>query len=206
MEAIAAEPLDKPELPTGKPHDNSLHETPSTITVPRGTTWRNLSLIAASVVVLALLGAIYVLVKRNREARARSEAMAASLSGTQSELAREREAVELFASPTSRIVALKGTPAAPLASAKFAIDPETGRGLLLASNLPRVAEDRTYQLWYLVDGKPVPGGLFNTDSAGRGKLNENVTPAGRAASGFAVTAEPRGGTPAPTGQILLAGG
>ena len=206
MEAIAAEPFNKPEVSIGKPHGKSLYETHTTRAVSQGTSRRTLSLIAASVVFLALLGAVFVLVQRNREARARSEAMAVSLNGTQSELAREREAVELFASPTSRIVTLKGTPAAPQASAKFAIDPETGRGMLLASNLPRVTEDRTYQLWYLVDGKPVPGGLFNTDSSGRGKLDENVIPTGRTAAGFAVTAERRGGTTAPTGQILLAGG
>jgi anti-sigma-K factor RskA len=65
---------------------------------------------------------------------------------------------------------------------------------------------RTYQLWLIPsEGAPWSGGIFYSDSRANG---EAVLPAlthGLTAKAFAVTVEPAGGVPAPTGPQVLIG-
>jgi anti-sigma-K factor RskA len=75
--------------------------------------------------------------------------------------------------------------------------------MLLAYNLPAPPAGKEYQLWYISDGKPLPGGVFRTDAKGNGELKGIVSPEGRAAGVFAVTLEPQGGGSAPTSAPIL---
>jgi anti-sigma-K factor RskA len=71
--------------------------------------------------------------------------------------------------------------------------------------LPAPPADKSYQLWLVpMEGKPVPlrvlsGGEWTEP------LTAHVTP-GMAAKAFAVTVEPKGGMPWPTGPKVLMGG
>jgi anti-sigma-K factor RskA len=71
--------------------------------------------------------------------------------------------------------------------------------------LPAPPEGKSYQLWLVpMEGKPVPlqvlsGGEWTQT------LTAHVTP-GMAAKAFAVTVEPKGGMPWPTGPKVLVGG
>jgi anti-sigma-K factor RskA len=90
------------------------------------------------------------------------------------------------------------------ASAKVALDPQTGRAMLFAYNLPPAPAGKAYQLWFISDIKhPVPGGVFNPDAQGRAVLRDQAPEAGRSAAVFAVTLEPSGGVAAPTGEKYL---
>lgn len=75
-----------------------------------------------------------------------------------------------------------------------------GGAYWLSSSLPRLGASQTYQLWGLVDGKPVSIALVgpNPDSLGYFRLERNV-------SKLMVTAEPEGGTPVPTAPVLAQG-
>jgi anti-sigma-K factor RskA len=57
-----------------------------------------------------------------------------------------------------------------------------------------LAQENQYQLWAIVDGKPVDAGVFDGNLAGLLKM-KNI-PIG--AVKFAVTVEPRGGKESPT--------
>ncbi|GAC1437751.1 MAG: hypothetical protein NVSMB63_00030 [Sediminibacterium sp.] len=71
---------------------------------------------------------------------------------------------------------------------------------LLANKLPQTTEDKQYQLWALVDGKPVDAGVLN-DCNGLCKL-KNI----QKAQGFAITLEKKGGSPTPTmAQLFVLG-
>jgi anti-sigma-K factor RskA len=82
------------------------------------------------------------------------------------------------------------------------------RGLLFAANaLPPLPAGRTYQLWYLrtAPAPPVSAGLLQPDAGGQivtafQPPADTVTP-----SGFAVSIEPEGGVPQPTGDLYLVG-
>lgn len=120
------------------------------------------------------------------------------------ELAREREVAELLAAPEARMMTLAGTKDAPGAHASFAYDRATGRAVLMAAGLPPAPAGKAYQMWFIASGKPpMPGRVFKTDTAGRGRLHDQIPAEGRDAKTFAVTLEPEGGVAAPTGSMYL---
>ena len=65
---------------------------------------------------------------------------------------------------------------------------------------------RTYQLWVMARGhtQPMSAGTFMPDSAGHAEMASEVSVEPGRLRRVAVTAEPMGGSPAPTGVILLA--
>jgi anti-sigma-K factor RskA len=84
---------------------------------------------------------------------------------------------------------------------------ETQRaGYFVASGLPAIPAGKTYQLWVVVGGgKPISAGTFPVDPRGDAILRVGPIPAAPAAEVFAVTLEPAGGLPAPSGPMYLAG-
>ena len=61
-----------------------------------------------------------------------------------------------------------------------------------------LAQENQYQLWAIIDGKPVDAGVFDTSLAGLLKMKE----IGNGAAAFAVTIEPRGGKASPTLETM----
>lgn len=104
-----------------------------------------------------------------------------------------------------RLVTLEAKDAA-YGSARIIVawDPHLHRGVISLQNLPAPPAGRDYQLWVL-DPKaetPISAGLITADTTSpRGFA---VPPVGVAAPGFAVSLEPGGGQPTPTGSILFA--
>ncbi len=127
------------------------------------------------------------------------------LDGTNTELARARFESDLLAAPDSRTADLTGTAMAQTARAKLVFSDTTGEAILVAAKLPPAPAGKAYQLWYIADGKPLPGAVFTTDGSGRGEMRSSIPLEGRRAEVFAVTLEPAGGLPAPSGEIYLKG-
>jgi anti-sigma-K factor RskA len=71
--------------------------------------------------------------------------------------------------------------------------------------LPRLPEGRAYQLWFVAGGRAVPAGLIATDPEGHGIVVVPVPEGIRNATHAAVSVEPEGGSPQPTGPIVLLG-
>lgn len=65
---------------------------------------------------------------------------------------------------------------------------------LLINNLPKPASDKQYQLWALLDGKPIDLGMIEAKQKRLLYRMKNV----QNAQAFAITLEPTGGSPAPT--------
>jgi anti-sigma-K factor RskA len=105
----------------------------------------------------------------------------------------------------TRSVALAGTEHAPAAAARAFLDPETRRLLLVVYELPPPPPGRSYQLWVIVGGEPVSAGVFDVDATGRTRYQAAETPALEGAVTIAVTIEPAGGLPKPSGPMVLAG-
>jgi anti-sigma-K factor RskA len=99
-------------------------------------------------------------------------------------------------------VALAGQPAAPQAAG--AVLWSASRGLLFsASNLPALPAGRIYQLWYVTSAAPVSAALAAPDAAGG--IQAVSGPVDVRPTAFALTIEPAGGVPAPTGAFYLLG-
>lgn len=102
-------------------------------------------------------------------------------------------------------IALSGREDATGSTARAYWSPTRGL-LLVADNLPVPPPGRIYQVWLIGGSGPVSAGVLGAPNAGRGMLI--VPPPAGTASGaitVAVTDEPPGGLPAPTGAMRLVG-
>lgn len=169
--------------------------------------------LAASLAFIALAVSLVLLWNRYNAVRQEMARVTDQLGQAQGELSRERErlarerqAKELIAAPETRITTLAGTEMATRARAKFVYDRSSGRAMLMADDLPPAPAGKAYQLWFIAEGKPpMPGHVFNTDSAGHAEMVEQLPEEARSATIFAVTLEPSNGVPAPTGAKYLLG-
>jgi anti-sigma-K factor RskA len=115
------------------------------------------------------------------------------------------QALQILAAPSVRSVVMAGLGSTPGASGHTYVNPQTRDALFYAFNLPRLAEDKTYQLWFIADGKPVSAGVFSVDERGTGRLRVEKVADVKDIQAWAVTVEPRGGVPEPTGEMVLKG-
>jgi anti-sigma-K factor RskA len=103
--------------------------------------------------------------------------------------------IDVMTDKNSLPVVLKGTPHAPDALAKIYWMKTTGDVYVDPSNLPGVPSGKQYQLWAIVDGKPVDAGMISTE---KGIYHIQKMKSFGHAEAFAVTLEKAGGSPTPT--------
>jgi anti-sigma-K factor RskA len=110
----------------------------------------------------------------------------------------------LFA-PDMQRVDLAGQPVAPGSTARAFVSGT--RGMAFAANqLPALPADKVYQLWVIPQGQaPVSAGLLRPDASGHATTFFTMPPGTPPAAVVAVTIEPAGGVPAPTGDKVLVG-
>ncbi len=90
--------------------------------------------------------------------------------------------------------------------AKMFWDRLANRWTLVTHDLPRVQAGRTYQLWLVTaKAEKISAGTFNTDATGRAVVQATYPLAEADLAAIAITEEPTGGSPQPTGTILVAG-
>ncbi len=90
-------------------------------------------------------------------------------------------------------VSMAGTENALEASASVFWNKRTEELFLNIQNLKTLSEDQQYQLWAIIDGKPVDAGVFDLGTEGLIKMKNTAAQA----VAFAVTIEPKGGSEAP---------
>lgn len=122
----------------------------------------------------------------------------------ESQLTDTKNALQFYQNPSSyKIVTLKGSEKAPDASIVVAFNPDREEVMIDMANLnmPSNDEGHQYQLWAIVDGKPVDLGVFDSasDTTGMKKMKSV-----KSAQAFAVTLEPRGGSVNPTTEQMMA--
>jgi anti-sigma-K factor RskA len=116
-------------------------------------------------------------------------------------LAAAQGVIDLLRDPGTRVVALRGAGPMPEAVGQLVWNQESG-GHLFVSKIPPPPAGKVYELWTINEAGPRPAGVFTVDATGQAA---HPVPATRApVQVFAVTIEPEGGVPAPTGPIVLA--
>jgi anti-sigma-K factor RskA len=187
-------------LQAAEPASRSPFRTPSS-----ARTWRTRSVVMllgavalAAVAVAAVFGIDLV---RTQDNVSRLQADVSRLHADYSALqAKENDTPVAVAlqTPGHSMVTLESSSGEQLAT--FVIVPG-GHGYLVSSQLPALSRGRTYQLWGIFGGSPISLGLL-----GASPRDATFTIAGAPwAAKLAVTAEPVGGTVAPTGSIVASG-
>ena len=170
-------------------------------------------LAAAAAAVLALGLGIYAVQLRSQNARlqtalgataAQLATVEAELRGSRTRLARAQAETSILTAPDLRRVDLAGQKGAPAAAARAFWSRAQGL-VLTAARLPDLPAGRTYQLWILTAGAPVSAGTFRPDASGGTSAVFDTPVSLPTPAGMAVSVEPSGGVPAPTGEIVLMG-
>lgn len=117
-----------------------------------------------------------------------------------------QEIAAISSDPTWKAVKLAGTKISPQAN-MMVYWHKKGQHVMVDNTkmaLPQNDAAHQYQLWAIVDGKPVDLGVFDAKS-GPGKLLLTMKEVGNAQA-FAVTLEKRGGSASPTMEKMIAMG
>ena len=120
-------------------------------------------------------------------------------------LSSEKEVTEFVARPGTQITPLAGTDKSPQAAGKILWNAQEKKAFFYASNLATPPQGKTYQLWMIAGNKPIDAGIFAVGPDGSGFLKVSSLSDADKAQKFAVTLEPAGGVPQPTGDMHLLG-
>lgn len=140
----------------------------------------------------------------------RYEAMAAANTSVAAEtnvyrtrLEQAEQDLHIVQDPSMKTVKMPGTKSFPTALATIYWNQTSKEVFVMVNNLPQPSSEKQYQLWAIVDGKPVDMGVFETGTAA--KIIQKMKSIGNAEM-FAVTLEKKGGSPEPTlDQMYVAG-
>jgi hypothetical protein len=142
--------------------------------------------VAGAVLVIVGLGAQIV----HQERRIDDMAAAISAQGLQSDM------VRAMSDPNSHKMTLASPTGEPMSAA--AVMTESGRGYFMATAMPALADDQTYQLWgVMADGQVVSLGVLGHDP------HMAAFQASGGLRGLAVTEEVKGGVPASHNPAVL---
>src|SRR5262245_38841963 len=133
-------------------------------------------------------------IARQQEALARQDADLASL----------RQTIRLVSAPGVLVVSLQGQGERAGSAARVFWDRSAASWQLYAANLPPPPAGKTYQLWLITGKSKISAGTFDP-ATGAASGSVTVPPAEGPVVAAAVTDEPPGGSPQPTGTILLLG-
>ncbi|MFC5285257.1 anti-sigma factor [Pedobacter alpinus] len=112
------------------------------------------------------------------------------------------ESIRVLTNPDFKMVVLKGTDNSPNSNVTIAFNAKEEKVLIdfTSMKMPINDQEHQYQLWALVDGKPVDLGVFDAQDGIIGL--KDMKSIGTLQT-FAVTLEPRGGSVNPTLEKLI---
>ncbi|MVN90833.1 anti-sigma factor [Mucilaginibacter aquatilis] len=159
---------------------------------------------AASLLLLcASIAATAILYSRLRQSQQQLITLAQSNQKFANQVSFMQDEISVFRDPSFKLIQLKGTAKAPNSALTVAWSATRKKVMvdLKSVKLPETSKDQQYQLWAIVDQKPVDLGVFDgalTDTADM-QLMKSVS----TAQAFAVTIEPRGGSSNPTMEQMV---
>ena len=187
-------------------------DTPAAVTHPPRTAMSGwLALAAALAVAVGASAYAWQLQLRVRTLEARLDGAEERASSAERAVADARRtageaqaAMSVMAAPDMVRIELAGQSAAAAARARALWSRNRGM-VFTATNLPQAPAGRVYQVWVVTAGGPVSAGLLTPDAGGRAEAFFNTPPDIADPTAVAVTLEPAGGVPAPTGDRYLLG-
>jgi anti-sigma-K factor RskA len=176
---------------------NTPEPSPNTAYPKRGQ-----SLLMGLVVGLGFLSAFllyqYFALQKNIE---KAEAEKRALIDCQKSVADLKHTLDIIRHGATRAIALNGLPLAPDAKVTVYWNTEVYETYLAIQNLPPLPKGKQYQLWAIVNTKPVDAGLLTIEA----DTIQAMKPLEKA-DAFAITIEPEGGSAEPSiAQMIVLG-
>ena len=170
-----------------------------------------LAVAASFALLIVSLSLIFYALNLSRQLEMRNERIdeqQATITDLNEEIERKDELLAILESRQVNMVVMRGMEASPEGYGKIIWDAQNQQALLQVSNLPPVPSNMEYQLWLIRNNKPVSAGMFAVHDPKRDsffKIEQIDSTAQQATNAFAVTLEPKGGMPQPTGDMYLMG-
>lgn len=165
----------------------------------RQMSWRRYA-VAASLILLA--GSAYwnyQLYNQNKKLKQDNSSYVARIADIEKDLS------VIQNNPNIKMASMKGMEPSPNSFTTVYWDTTSHDVYIMVNNLPKPASDKQYQIWALLDGKPIDLGLIENDLFIRQRRllvkAKNVDKA----QAFAITLEKKGGNLTPEGKIYVLG-
>lgn len=156
-------------------------------------------LAAASVILFLVAGYFaYTYYNQNKELKSSNTELEAKIIRTDSIMNKMLDEQKAINDPNVMVVNMVGTQKASPGSASIYWDSTSANVYLVVKNMPKLPTDKQYQLWALIDGKPVDLGLFDQPQPNVILKMKNT----QKADAFAITIESRGNTGGPNLEQL----
>jgi anti-sigma-K factor RskA len=172
----------------------------------RGPRWPGF---AATALLAAGLTGIAILIPFRRDVvRLRSEVREAhrEAAASAARAATAEATLTAIGSPATRVIAMGPAGPQPDAAARIFWDESRASWRVFFTHMKTSAPGRTYQLWFITpDQRKISAGTFDVGGSGEASLAVDIPRGLGAIALAAVTEEPDGGVPQPTGAIQLVG-
>jgi len=215
LEALAAEvpPIEPSETTRARVSRLAGGMPAASVAPVRGAPWWT---VAAAAVLLALaLWGLLGQARMEQEVRGleaerdrlqrQVEVLSREVGRMRTDVQQAKQDLQVIAAPGVQAVNLAGLGPSPGARGRTYVNPSTRDALFYAFDLPALPADKTYQLWFIAGDKPVSAGTFAVDPRGTASLRVERVADVPQIQAWAVTIEPRGGVPQPTGAMVLKG-
>lgn len=162
--------------------------------------WKGWAMAASVLLILSIAANIYY-----NQDNVQKERELAAITAQKNEQALKMAAAEsriaMLNQPDMKVVRLKGAENHTTAHAMVFWNEQTKEVYLDAAALPKAPSGKQYQLWAMVNGKPVDAGLYTSEA----ELSKALSTIPQAEA-FAITLENAGGSPVPTlSQLYVIG-
>jgi anti-sigma-K factor RskA len=183
--------------------EQARHTVPVMQPRPAGFRWLQW---ATAVIALASVAVALNLMRTNGELRREADALKSRIARLEVQLTEQENTIVTLTSAGVRVVDLAGQGTNMQASGRIFWDQQRKRWLFSVRNLPPAPSDKSYQLWFVPKkGDPISARVFNTEADGSISVEVPVPDDATDLKAAAVTTEPFGGRPQPTGPFALLG-
>ena len=183
--------------------EQARNAAPVVVRAEPGSRW--LQWVTAAIAV-ASMAVAFVVIRTNAELRRASEELNGRIARLEVQLAAERNNIAMLTSSGVRVVDMAGQGTNTQATGRIFWDQERKRWFFYVHDLPPVPDDKSYQLWFVPkSGNPISARVFNTGPDGSFEIEIPVPDGVPDLQAAAVTTEPAGGLPQPTGSFALLG-
>jgi anti-sigma-K factor RskA len=171
---------------------------------PRSTTawwshwWRPVAIAASLGLILVLTGTTVMMQMQLESAREETRTLAPRAT-------QEAQIVSFLATSEATKVSLRSPTDQSAASGTLLLDYEQSRLMLMATQLPPLPRDMSYQIWLAYENERFSAGLFQPRADGVATHEMTMPDYMPLYRWIFVTVEPAGGSAEPTGAIVLTG-
>jgi anti-sigma-K factor RskA len=157
-------------------------------------------------VAVASMAVAFMVIRTNNELRQEADLLKSKIAQLEVQITGHQNTIATLTSAGVRVVDMAGQGTNVQAKGRIFWDQQRKRWFFYVRDLPPVPADKSYQLWFVPkSGNPVSATVFNTGSDGTVQVEVPVPDDVADLKAAAVTTEPLGGLPQPSGPFALLG-